>query len=36
MSDVDYGCSEASISAIGKHVQHVGIIKAFCLPEGTY
>ena len=30
------GCSEVSISVIVKHVQHVGIIKAFCFPRGTY
>ena len=29
------GCSEIGISIIVKHVQHVGIIRAFCLPGGT-
>ena len=28
------GCSEISISVIDIHVQHVGIIRAFCLPGG--
>ena len=28
------GCSEIGISIIVKHVQHVGIIRAFCLPGG--
>ena len=28
------GCSEISISVIVKHVQHIGIIRAFCLPGG--
>ena len=28
------GCSEISISVIVKHVQHVGIIRVFCLPGG--
>ena len=27
-------CSEISISVIVKYVQHIGIIRAFCLPEG--
>ena len=26
------GCSEISISDIVKHVQHIGIIRAFCVP----
>ena len=30
------GCSEICNSVIVKHVQHVGIIRAFCLPRGTY
>ena len=30
------GCSEISISVIVKHLQHVGIIRAFCLPGGTF
>ena len=30
------GCSENSISVIVKHVQHIGIIGAFCLPRATY
>ena len=25
-------CSEISISVIVKHVQHIGIIRVFCLP----
>ena len=29
------GCSEISISVIVKHVQHIGIITASYLPEGT-
>ena len=29
------GCSEISISVIVKHVQHIGIIRAFCLPGET-
>ena len=27
-------CSEINISVIVKYVQHIGIIRAFCLPEG--
>ena len=30
------GCFEVSISVIVKHVRDVGIIRAFCLPGGTY
>ena len=30
------GCSEMRISVIVKHDQNVGIIKAFCLHEGTW
>ena len=30
------GCSEVSISVIIKHVQHIGIIRAFYLSGGTY
>ena len=26
------GCSEISISVIVKHVQQIGIVRAFCLP----
>ena len=29
------GCSQISISVIVKHVQHIGIIRALCLPGGT-
>ena len=29
------GCFEISISVIVKHVQSIGIIRAFCLPGGT-
>ena len=29
------GCSEISISVIVEHVQHIGIIGAFCLPGET-
>ena len=32
---VSVGCSEISISVIVKHVQHVGIIRDFCLARGT-
>ena len=28
------GCSEISISVIVKHVNHIGILRAFCLPMG--
>ena len=28
------GCSEIGINVIVKHVQHIGIIWAFCLPGG--
>ena len=28
------GCSEISKSVIVKHKQHIGIIRAFCLPGG--
>ena len=28
------GCSENGLSVIVKHVQHVGIIRTFCLPGG--
>ena len=28
-------CISLSISVIVKHVQHIGIIGAFCLPGGT-
>ena len=28
------GCCEVSISVIAKHMQNIGIIRAFCLPEG--
>ena len=34
--DVFVGCSEISISVIVKQLQPVGIIRAFCLPGGTY
>ena len=27
-------CSEINVSVIVKYVQHIGIIRAFCLPEG--
>ena len=30
------GCPEISINVTVKHMQHVGIIKAFCLPGVTY
>ena len=30
------GCSKISISVTVQHVQHIGIIRAFCLPGGTY
>ena len=30
------GCSEFSISVIVEHVQHVGVIGAFCLPGGLF
>ena len=30
------GCSEIGISVIVKHVQHIRIIKAFCLPRGKF
>ena len=29
-------CSGISISITVKHEQHIGIIKAFCLPVGTW
>ena len=29
------GCSEISISVIVKHVQHIGIIRVFCLDWGN-
>ena len=29
------GCSKISVSVIVKHVQNIGIIMAFCLPEGN-
>ena len=29
------GCFEISISVVVKHVQCIGIIRAFCLPGGT-
>ena len=29
------GCSEISFIVIVKYVQHVGIIRAFCLPGGN-
>ena len=32
--DVFAGCSETRISVVIKHVQHIGIIRAFCLPGG--
>ena len=28
------GCSEISVSVVVKHVQHIKIISAFCLPGG--
>ena len=28
------GCSEFSISVTINHVQHIGILRAFCLPGG--
>ena len=30
------GCFEISTSVIEKHVQSIGIIRAFCLPGKTY
>ena len=30
------GCFEVSVSVNVKHVQHVGIIRAFCLLGRTY
>ena len=29
-------CSEIDVSVIVKHEQHIGIIRAFCLPGATY
>ena len=28
------GCSEIGVSVLVKHLQHVGIIRVFCLPGG--
>ena len=28
------GCSKISISGIVKHVQHFGMVRAFCMPGG--
>ena len=33
-SNMCVGCFEISISVVVKHVQNIGIIRAFCLPEG--
>ena len=30
------GCFEISINGIVKHVQHAEVVRAFCLPGGTY
>ena len=30
------GCSEIIISVTIKYVQHIGIIRAFCLPGGVF
>ena len=30
------GCYEISIPVIVKQMQHIGIIRVFCLPMGTY
>ena len=33
--DVFVGCSETSVSVTVKHVQHIVLIRTFCLPGGT-
>ena len=34
-SNICVGCFEISISVVVKHIQNIGIIRAFCLPGGT-